>query len=222
MSNVAEAAYAVIAGAGSSGLTWAPVAEQLGAAVMPIPDEADVPAMAAAVRDRVAQLPRPRVLVGTSAGAVVALEVARDVEVQAMVFVAAGFGLTVSDRAMQWLADNPADLHPKLARICVADRGNEDRLRVLVADYDAVGQPVHLRQLRAIAPYRPRPPEDPAPTIVLWGMQDRAIPLADHLELAVRCRGALVPVPDAGHVPFFEQPDVTLGWLRRAAAIARP
>ncbi len=224
MTSVAEAAptsYAVIAGAGSAGLTWGPVAQQLDALVLPIPDEPDVPAMAAAVEDRLAGLPEPRVLVGTSAGGVVALEIARYVPVQALVFVAAGFGLKVSESALNWLADNPPDLHYKLARICVVDRENEEQHRALVADYDACGQPVHLRQLQAVVRHRPEPLQDPPPTLVLWGMQDRAIPLEDHLELAVRCSGALVPIADAAHVPFLEQPGITLEWLRRAAAIAR-
>jgi pimeloyl-ACP methyl ester carboxylesterase len=210
----------VITGAGSSGLTWAPVAGRLAARVLPIPDRPNVAGMAADIREGVAALPLPRVLVGTSAGAMVALEIARSIEVQSLVLVAAGFGLTVSESALQWLADNPPGLHEKLARLCLADPSNADRVRTIVADYDALGQPLHLRQLRAVAKYVPTAPAEPPPTLVLWGVHDRAVPLADHLELALRYRAAVVPIPDAAHVPFLEQPELTLKWLRFAAVLA--
>jgi pimeloyl-ACP methyl ester carboxylesterase len=213
-------AYAVISGAGSAGMTWAPVAHELGALVMPMPDAEHVAAMAAAVAPRVAALPEPRVLVGASAGGMVALEVARQVPVQALVMVAAGFGITVSESAVEWIARNPPDLHQKLARLCLANREDRERLKIVVQDYDACGQPAHLRQIRALAEYRPEPLADPPPVLVLWGMNDRAVPLDDHLELALRLRGALVPIADAGHVPFFEQPEATLRWLLHAGAMA--
>ncbi len=213
-------AYAVIAGAGSAGLTWAPVARELGALVMPMPDAGDVREMAAALQARVAALPEPRVLVGSSAGGMVALEVARRVPVQALVVAAAGFGITVSEYALDWIARNPPDLHQKLARLCLAGRDDRDRLEVLVQDYDACGQPMHLRHLRALAAYRPEPLAGPPPAFVLWGMEDRAVPFADHLDLAVRLEGALVPIAGAAHVPFFEQPETTLRWLRHAGQVA--
>ena len=216
----AGVSYAVIAGAGSAGLTWTPVAEELGALVMPMPDAEEVTAMAALVAPRVAALREPRVLVGASAGGMVALEVARRVAVQALVIAAAGFGVAVSETAVDWIARNPPDLHLKLARLCLANRGDEVRLRLLVADYDACGQPVHLRQIRALAKYRPEPLRCPPPALVLWGMQDRAVPFEDHVRLALELRGAVVPVAEAAHVPFFEQPAVTVRWLRTAAAMA--
>lgn len=70
--------YALLPGSGSAGLVWEPVAAQLqGATVLPLPDERDVAAMAAALAPSIEALPRPRVLVGSSLGALVALELAR-------------------------------------------------------------------------------------------------------------------------------------------------
>lgn len=212
--------FAVIAGAGSAGLTWRPVASEVDALVLPLPAADDVAGMAAILAPQVANLPEPRVLVGTSVGGMVALEIARTTRVQALVMVAAGFGITVSESALAWLEANPPDLHPKLARLCLADRTHSAHIAALVADYDACGQPAHLRQIRAVARYRPEPLDSPPPTLVLWGESDRAIPLADHLELTLRCRGALVPIAGAAHVPFLEQPGVVVKWLRRAAAMA--
>jgi pimeloyl-ACP methyl ester carboxylesterase len=213
-------AYAVIAGAGSAGHTWTPIARELDALVMPMPDAEDVFEMAAALQPRVAALPEPRVLVGASAGGMVALEVARRVPVQALVVTAAGFGITVSEGALEWIARDPPDLHQKLARLCLANREDGARLRALVEDYDACGQPRHLRHIRALAGYRPEPLADPPPAFVFWGMEDRAVPFEDHLELAVRLAGALVPIAGAAHVPFFEQPETTLRWLRHAGQVA--
>ncbi|MGB0096116.1 MAG: hypothetical protein WBP81_26720 [Solirubrobacteraceae bacterium] len=90
--------YAVIPGAGSAGLTWSEVAGELGAALVRTPDEMSVPGMAAGRREAIGDLPRPRVLVGPSMGAMVSLATARHVEVDAMVLTAAGFGTEVSDR----------------------------------------------------------------------------------------------------------------------------
>ena len=176
-------------------MTWRPAAESLAAHVLPLPSlGGDVFALAAELAPAVAALPEPRVLVGTSAGGMAAIEIARQVPVQALVFVAAGFGITVSESALQWLIENPPDLHQKLARICLYDRTDKERQALIVADYEACGRPAHLAQLKAVAAYRPEPLPAPPATLVLWGEHDRAIPLEDHLEYVatfVRCRGCV-------------------------------
>jgi pimeloyl-ACP methyl ester carboxylesterase len=214
-----QPSYFVIAGAGSAGTTWRDVAGPLGATVVPMPVAPDAAGMADALVDQFAALLAPRVLIGASAGGMVALELARRVHVEALILVAAGFGIDVSERAFAWLMENPPDLHQKLARICLFDRTNQERLDLLVADYDACGQPAHVQHLEAIRRYRPEQLPDPPPTTVLWGVHDRAVPLADHVELALRCRGMLVPIPDSAHVPFLEQPEITLAWIRWAAEL---
>ena len=212
--------YLVIPGAGSSGLVWEEAAELLEAPIIPVPDAPNVAAMAAAVEPAVAAVPRPRVLIGTSLGAMVALEVARRVEVDALVLVAAGFGITVADSALEWVAANPPDLLVKMSRIGVADRDDERVTAIRLEDFERRGQPVLLRHLTALGAYRPEPLEDPPPTIVIWGEHDRSVPLADHAELAVRCRGVLVPISDAGHAPFLEQPERVVAAIRRFAGRA--
>jgi pimeloyl-ACP methyl ester carboxylesterase len=213
--------FAAIGGAGGAGSLWTELAARLDVLVIPLPDQPDVPSMARSVEDRIAALPEPRALVGASAGAMVALEVALHVPVQALVLLSAGWGIEVSESALDWVRRNPPDLHRKLARICVADRENLGRLSLIEADYDACTQPVHLRHLEALVRYRPEPLAAAPPTLVLWGEADRAVPMVDHLELARRCGGALVPIADAAHVPYFEQPDAVARWMRHAAAMAR-
>jgi pimeloyl-ACP methyl ester carboxylesterase len=216
---MSEPTYAVVPGAGSAGLTWAEVAGELEALVLPIPDEPGAPEMAAALRPAVAELARPRVLIAASMGATVALELARSVEFDALVLAAAGYGIEVSDRLLDWMISNPPGLCQKMAKICLANREDEERAAQIVADYEAAGHDVHVRHLQALRGYRPEPLSDPPPVLVLWGVHDPAIPLEGHIELAKVCRGALVPIPNAAHVPFLEQPLTTLAWIRRATAM---
>jgi pimeloyl-ACP methyl ester carboxylesterase len=208
--------YVVLPGAGSAGLVWQAAAERLDAVVLPVPDEPDVIAMAAALEPVIADVPRPRVIVGTSLGAMVALELARRIDVDGLVLIAAGFGIAVADAVLEWVAANPPDLLEKLARIGLADRSDRELAAIRLADFAARGQPVLLNHLRALAAYRPEPLDPPPPTVVLWGQLDHGVPLADHAELALRCGGVLVPIEGAGHAPFLERPDETVAWIRQA------
>ena len=215
-----ELSYAVIPGAGCAGLTWAEVAGELGATVLKIPDLTDIVAIASELEQGVAELPAPRVLIGASFGAMVALEIARNVEVHGLVLVAAGFGITVSDRLIDWMVRNPPDLWRKMAKICLGGREDPELIEAIVADYVAGGHAEHIHHSTALANYAPQPLDDPPPTFVLWGVDDPAVPRDDHLELALRCRGALIPIAGAAHVPFLQQPRVTLAWIRRLGALA--
>jgi pimeloyl-ACP methyl ester carboxylesterase len=218
---VTDATFVVIPGGGSAGLTWAEVSDELGAVVLRAPDEPDIPAMAAGLEAAISELPGPRVLIGASMGAMVSIEIARNVEVDALVLVAAGFGIEVSDRLIDWMRANPPGILDKMAKICLADGEDETKVKALVADYEAGGHARHIRQVEAMAAYRPEPICDPPPTIVLWGARDSAVPLEAHMELGLQCRGVLIPIADAAHVPFFEQPGATLHWIRQAAVLGR-
>src|SRR5258708_8653473 len=98
-SSSAVPTYCLITGAGSSGMSWAPLLSRLpgDALLLPVPDEPDVPAMAAALLPEVRELSGPLVLVGASLGAMVALELARKVELPGLGPIAAGFCIEVSD-----------------------------------------------------------------------------------------------------------------------------
>jgi pimeloyl-ACP methyl ester carboxylesterase len=215
-----EVRYVVLPGAGSAGLPWEIAAGQLEADVLPVPDEPDVASMAVAIEPAIGAVSRPRIVVGTSLGAMVALEVARRIDVDALVLIAAGFGISVADSVLDWVASNPPDLFEKMAHIGLADRSDELLAAVRLADFTARGQPLLLNHLRALAAYRPVPLEHPPPTFVLWGEHDRGVPLAAHAELALRCHGVLIPIQDAGHAPFLERPDETVDWIRATAGRA--
>jgi pimeloyl-ACP methyl ester carboxylesterase len=212
--------YVVVPGAGSAGLVWETAATALDAVVLPLPDESEVAAMAAALAPAVADVPRPRTLVGTSLGAMVALEIARIVEVDGLALVAAGFGIEVGESVLEWIAANPPDLLDKMASIGLADRDDVALVAARRADFAARGPAVLLRHLTALAAYRPSVPDPPLPAVVVWGERDRSVPLADHAQLALRLGGVLVPVAGAGHAPFLEQPEATVRAIRQLERLA--
>jgi pimeloyl-ACP methyl ester carboxylesterase len=213
------AAHAVLPGSGSAGLVWKRAAAELQhATVLPLPDEPDVAAMAQALQRCIEKLPRPRVLVGSSLGALVALELVRDVQVDALVLVAAGFGIDVHPSVLARIAAEPQGLLQTMARGVVADPDNEPLTGLIARDFEARGQGVLLRHMTVLARHRPRPLSEPPPTLVLWGMQDPGVPLAAHVELALRCKGPLVPIANAGHLPYLEQPEETVRWIQWAGS----
>ena len=58
---------------------------------------------------------------------------------------------------------------------------------------------------------RERLPELPMPTLIVWGERDRVIPLAHGRDAVGRLRrGRLAVIPDCGHVPQIERPDLFL------------
>lgn len=212
--------HAAIAGAGSAGRTWHAAAQLLSMRILPVPDEPTVPEMAAALAAEVSDIPEPRLLTGYALGAMVALEVERLVPVQGLVLISAGFGINVGESLLDWVAANPPDLFDKMASVSLADPENAEQLALVVGDFEARGQPVVLRHLRALGSYRPRPPKNPPPTLVIWGERDRSVPLADHVRLALEYRGALAPIAGAAHKPYLERPAETVNWIRRAASWA--
>jgi pimeloyl-ACP methyl ester carboxylesterase len=218
---VSAPTYAMICGSGSAGHVWLPVATELGGIVLRAPDEPDVAAMSAALRHEVEALAAPRVVLGASLGALVALELARDAAIDALILVAAGFGIAVSSAVLDTIAADAPGMLERMARGIVADPGDEAVVAGVRRDFEACGAELLLRHMRALARHRPDPP--PAhlpPTFVLWGTRDPAVPLAGHAQLALRCRAPLLPIPGAGHVPYFERPEATLRWIRAATAWA--
>jgi pimeloyl-ACP methyl ester carboxylesterase len=206
----------VFPGAGSAGLTWSRAARMLGANVLPVPDRPTVAEMAETLLPEVEGSAGRLVLVGASLGAMVALEVARRLPVQGLVLIATGYGIDVGDSFMSWVASNPPDLFPKMARTSLADRDDQAAVAGTVRDFEARGWQVVRNHLQALKAYRPEPLADPPPTLVIWGEKDRSVPVADHAELALRMGGLLAPVAGAGHKPFFEQPDATVRWIEWA------
>lgn len=210
-------AYVVLPGAGSAGLVWDGAAADLGnATVLALPDEPDVAAMGDALQQRIESVPRPRVLVGSSLGALVALELARRLPVDGLVLIAAGFGIKVHPAVLARIAADPPGLLWEMARGVVADGDDGPATELIRRDYEARGQAVLLSHMTVLAAHRPEPLAHPPPTVVIWGAQDPGVPLAAHVELTLRCQGLLVPIADSGHLPYLEQREETVRWIRWA------
>jgi pimeloyl-ACP methyl ester carboxylesterase len=75
-------------------------------------------------------------------------------------------------------------------------------LEVLRAVIDRPGQREVLRD---------RLPELAMPTLIVWGERDRVVPLAQARDAVGRLRrGRLVVIPDCGHLPQIERPELFL------------
>jgi pimeloyl-ACP methyl ester carboxylesterase len=80
----------------------------------------------------------------------------------------------------------------------------DDRKTTQAAGPHVVGQPVSDAQLKAMK----------TPTLVIWGREDRLLPLEDGRHVAAQIPGArLVVIDDCGHIPSAEQPRAFLGAL---------
>lgn len=209
--------FAIIPGAGSSGTAWSLVQSPLAARVLPVPDETDVESMGRALAADLDDVTGPVVIGGASLGAMVALEVSRCRPVAGLVLMAAGFGVMVGPKVLSMVDENPPGLLAQLARRGLA-HPNAERVAARQLDFESRGTDVLRRHLHALARYRPTELDDPPATVVLWGEHDRSVPFEDHLELAIRCRGALRPLPDSGHCPYLEDPEETIRWMRFAAS----
>jgi pimeloyl-ACP methyl ester carboxylesterase len=206
-----RSSHAFVCGAGSAGHVWTPVASQLGGVVLPAPDRPTVEEMAAALRPSLERLARPRILTGSSLGALIALELVRDVRVDGLVLVAAGFGIAVAADVLDTIAGDAPGMLERMARGVVADR---TYAAGVARDFAAAPRGLLLRHMRALARHRPRPPRDLPRTLVVWGTRDKAVPLRAHAELARRCAAPIVPIAEAGHVPYYERPEATLAVLQ--------
>lgn len=167
------------------------------------------------------------VLVGNSMGGQIAIEVAlaRPERVRGLVLLAnAGFGVRypLLLRAARWPLAGPVAtaLRNRSSTAAILRSLYADPARVTEADVDQyyapVAEPDYGRALRGVLrEYRfdgltDRVVAVRAPTLILWGVEDRVISPAVGRTLAARLeRVAFFMIPGAGHVPQEEAPDST-------------
>jgi pimeloyl-ACP methyl ester carboxylesterase len=209
--------WAFFPGAGGGATLWEPIARRFGGAVHALPDAVSVLEMADALEPAVRAMPVPRILVGNSLGALVALELAQRVPVAGLVLLAAGWEFPVSEELIRKVDAKGRTIFPETARRCVSSPDHHD---AVVADFASRDDGTMSRHLRAIRDHRPRidgSVEQPA-TIVLRGGLDRSVSLQDHVELTERTGGVLVPLGLAAHMPFVDHPEEVIRWLERLQA----
>ncbi|TYB48231.1 alpha/beta fold hydrolase [Actinomadura chibensis] len=214
----AEVIY--LPGAGSAGLAFEPLQRLVPGRVIPIPDHDTVQAMASAIACEMEDRGGPRILVGASLGAMVALELYGRVRIDGWVLIAAGTGIRVDGSLFRMLEATPESAAGKLARAGLVDAEHDrDLLEIRVCDFEARGVATMANHFRALAAYEPAPIENPPPTFVIWGTRDRAVSFESHLELSTALAGALIPIDGAGHAPFLERPPEVARWIDDLAAI---
>lgn len=215
-----EVSWAFLPGAGGGSTLWEPVAQRFGGRVLTLPAVDSVPKLADAVEATVRMMPGRRILVGNSLGAMVALELAQRVPVAGLVLVAAGWEFPVSEELIRRVETRGHLVFAESARRCVSPDASPEHLAAVIEDFQTRTAGTMAAHLRAIRDYEPRlDGATPRPvTLVLRGGHDRSVTLRDHVELAERTGGALVPLGSAAHMPFVDHGDEVAAWLERLRA----
>jgi pimeloyl-ACP methyl ester carboxylesterase len=209
-------------GAGGGSRLWEPIASRFGGAVCTLPAVDAVHLMADALEEPVRLMPAPRILVGNSLGGLVALELAQRLPVAGLMLLAAGWRFPVSEELIRRVDAEGGSVFAETARRCVSPESSPDHIAAVVADFRSREQGTMSLHLRAIRGHLPRIDggvRQPV-TLVLRGGLDRSVSLQDHIELAERTGGALVPVGSASHMPFVDHPEEVIKWLERLHALA--
>jgi pimeloyl-ACP methyl ester carboxylesterase len=216
------ASWAFFPGSGGGAALWQPVASRFGGTVFPLPPLDNVDAIADAIEESVRLMPAPRILVGNSLGALVALELAQRLPVAGLMLVAAGWEFPVAEELIQHVDTRGRAAFAESARRCVSPGAEPGHLSAVVADFESREQGTMSRHLRAIRDHQPRIDHSVCQptTIVLRGGLDRSVSLRDHLELAERTGGALVPLGSAAHMPFVDHSEEVIRWLERLHVVA--
>lgn len=211
----APASWAFFPGAGGGATLWQSVAHRFSGTVMALPDVESVPAMADALEASLRLMPAPRILVGNSLGALVALECAQRVPVAGLMLLAAGWEFPVSEELIRRVDAKGTAMFAETARRCVGPDSAPEHLAAVVADFESRETGTMARHLRAIRDHRPRidPAVSQPTTLVLRGGLDRSVSLRDHIALTERTQGALVPVGSAAHMPFVDHAEEVVRWL---------
>jgi pyruvate dehydrogenase E2 component (dihydrolipoamide acetyltransferase) len=180
----------------------------------------------------------PADAVGHSLGGLVALRLAtrRPEAVRSLVLVAAagiGSGTTAAARALAlagWVQPGrrispywrPIARNDVLKRIVFGRWFAADPAQLSEVAVEALLRDVNLHTdtdgaWRALTADDPRPELGlvRCPSLVLWGAEDRQLPVDDGIEYARRLRAPLRVIADCGHLPIVERPDACLDAVER-------
>ncbi len=215
-----KASFAFLPGAGGGSALWQPLAERFGGTVTALPALESVDAIVDELEPTLLAMPGPRILVGNSLGAMVALAAAQRVPVAGLMLIAAGWDFPVAEELIRRVDAKGREAFPASARRCVSPSGSSEQVAAVVADFESREQGTMSRHLRAIRDHRPwiNAEVTQPTTLVLRGSLDRSVSLRDHVELAERTSGALVPVGSAAHMPFVDHGEEVARWLDRLQA----
>ena len=215
---------------------YAEILPRLSEVVTPISIVADSDQMAGCVQQVLARAPEKFIVLGTSFGGRVALEVAiaAPQRVKGLVVIGAGAGVAADPAAGFRRAERLRGNEFEKALTEMADmvshmpapNGLQARSSFIAMGHE-LGGAFMARQSEALARRAdlwPRLGEITCPALMLWGREDQFSPAADGLKLATALPNArYAEISACGHFPSLEAPEETAGillhWLHDAKLI---
>jgi len=211
---------------GCDGRLYADIVPRLSDVVEPVAIVADGDTMGACAQQVLGQAPEKFVVMGTSFGGRVALEVAFDAphRVLGLVVIGAGAGVAADPsagfRRAERLRGNEFDnvvteMADMISHLPGAN-GPKSRTAFVTMAHE-MGGAMMARQSEALARRKdlfPRLGEIACPSLMLWGREDQFSPAADGLKMSTALlHGRYAEISECGHFPSLEAPAATAAIL---------
>lgn len=221
---------------GCDGRLYAEIELRLSDVAEPVTIVADRDAMGACVQQVLEQAPEKFIILGTSFGGRVALEVAfaAPQRVKGLVVIGAGAGVAADPSAGFRRAERLRGSEFETVVTEMADmislmpgaKGPATRASFVAMAHE-MGGALMARQSEALARRAdlwPRLGEIACPALMLWGREDQFSPAADGLKMSTALlHGRYAEISECGHFPSLEAPeetaDILLHWLYDAKSI---
>jgi pimeloyl-ACP methyl ester carboxylesterase len=221
---------------GCDGRLYAEIEPRLSDVAEPVTIVADRDAMGACVQQVLEQTPEKFIILGTSFGGRVALEVAfaAPQRVQGLVVIGAGAGVAADPsagfrRAERLRGSEFETVVTEMANMIShmpGAKGPATRASFVAMAHE-MGGALMARQSEALArrlDLWPRLGEIACPALMLWGREDQFSPAADGLKMSTALlHGRYAEISECGHFPSLEAPeetaDLLLHWLYDAKSI---
>ena len=221
---------------GCDGRLYAEIVSRLSEVVKPVSIVADKHEMSGCAQQVLAQVPEKFIILGTSFGGRVALEVAFAAQdrVQGLVVIGAGAGVAADPSAGMRRAERSRGSEFENVVTELADmvshmpgpNGPQTRASFITMARE-LGGAMMARQSEALAKridLWPRLGEITCPALMLWGREDQFSAAAEGLKLSTALPHArYAEIPECGHFPSLEAPeetdDILLHWLHDAKLI---
>lgn len=221
---------------GCDGRLYADIAPRLSEVVEAVTIVADRDELAGCVQQVLGRAPEKFVILGTSFGGRVALEVAFAAphRIQGLVVIGAGAGVAAdpsagfrrAERLRGGEFENAVTEMADMVSYLQGPRGNTTRDSFITMAHEMGGASM-ARQSEALAKRKdlfPRLGEITCPALMLWGREDQFSPAADGLKMSTALlHGRYAEISECGHFPSLEAPeetgDILLHWLYDAKPI---
>ncbi len=215
---------------------YADIAPRLSDVVEPVIIIADKDVLAGCVQQVLGRAPEKFIILGTSFGGRVALEVAIAAphRIQGLVVIGAGAGVAAdpsvglrrAERLRGSEFENVVTEMADMVSHLPAPLGNTTRESFITMAHD-MGGALMARQSEALAKRKDlfsRLGEITCPALMLWGREDQFSPAADGLKMSTALlHGRYAEISECGHFPSLEAPeetgDILLHWLYDAKPI---